>query len=89
MVGSLVLCWGKTVIISADRRVIADLGERRMGESKRERAGKIENVKEAQLRSIPEYSTIQRDKTIKTRQQIRWLIAFLLLHPSRSVILSL
>ena len=50
MVGSLVLCWGKTVIISADRRVIADLGERRMGESKRERAGKIENVKRARLR---------------------------------------
>ena len=70
LVGSLVLCWGKTVIISADRRVIADLGERRMGESKRERAGKIENVKEAQLRSIPEYSTIHRDKTTTTQQTL-------------------
>ena len=70
MVGSLVLSWGKTVIISADRRVIADLGERRRGENKRERAGKIENVKEAQLRSIPEYSTIHRDKTTTTQQTL-------------------
>ena len=62
MVASLVLCWGKTVIISADRRVIADLGERRRGENKRDREGKIEN--EAQLRTIPEYSTIKRDKPI-------------------------
>ena len=44
--------WGKTVIISKDRRVIADLGERSRGDTERPREGKIENVTKKHVRTI-------------------------------------
>ena len=45
----LAMGWSKTVIISKDRRVIADLWERRGGqESKKE-------IPSKQLRKIPDY----------------------------------
>ena len=55
----LAMGWSKTVIISKDRRVIADLGERRGGqESQKE-------IPSKEFRKIPDYSTIDRRQHIE------------------------
>jgi hypothetical protein len=51
--------WGKTLIITKDRRVIVDLGERRGGtESKKE-------IPSKEVRKIPDYSTIDRRQHVQ------------------------
>ena len=59
MVYSVSMAWGETVIISKDRRVIVDLGERRVGhKSKKE-------IPSKEFRKIPDYSTIDRRQHVE------------------------